>query len=118
MSYATSAASNAARAYQAGAAHRSLRDQEADVFRRAAYVLRSSGQQGPMAQVRALAENRRLWSLVQDLVRDPDNRLPLPIRANLVSISLAVGRELDKEQPDLAFLAEVNEHIAAGLSGH
>ena len=117
MSYAMNSAGNAARAYRTGAAHRSLRDQEADVFRRAGYVLRSSGQQGPMAQIRALADNRRLWNLVEDLVRDPANQLPMAIRANLVSIGLAVGRELDKDKPDLAFLAEVNEQIAAGLSG-
>lgn len=112
MSY----AAVAARAYQAGAAHRSLRAQEADVFRRASYVLRSCAQEGPMARLRALADNRRLWGLVMDLVRDPANQLPLPIRANLVSIGLAVVRELDGEAPDLAFLADVNDQIAAGLA--
>lgn len=135
MSYAMPHAANAARAYQAGAAHRSLRQQEADVFRRASFVLRScaqgsgaqgSGAQGsgtdsggaanPVTRVRALADNRRLWSMVMDLVRDPANQLPVAIRANLVSIGLAVGREMDKAEPDFSFLAEVNEQIAAGLA--
>ena len=110
-------ATSAARAYQTGAAHRSVRDQEADVFRRASYVLRSCGEGSAMGRVRALADNRRLWSMVMDLVRDPANQLPIALRANLVSIGLAVHRELDGAEPDLAFLAEVNDQIAAGLSG-
>lgn len=115
-------ATAAARAYQAGAGHRSVREQEADVFRRASFVLRScahadEGVQASMARVRALADNRRLWSMVVDLVRDPANQLPVAIRANLVSIGLAVHRELDAAEPDLLFLADVNDQIAAGLSG-
>lgn len=113
-------AANVARAYQAGAAHRSLREQEADVFRRASFVLRScanaDGEGSPIARVRALADNRRLWGMVMDLVRDPANQLPVAIRANLVSIGLAVSREMDGGEPDFDFLAEVNEQIAAGLA--
>lgn len=119
MSYAATATlnGNAVRAYQASAGHRSLREQEADVFRRASYVLRACAKEGQsMARIRALADNRRLWGMVMDLVRDPANQLPVPVRANLVSIGLAVVREMDGEEPDLAFLADVNDQIAAGLA--
>lgn len=107
----------AARAYEAAAVHRSARDQEADIFRRAIGGLKAARDAGPVQRVRALADNRRLWMAVGDLMRDPANGLPLPLRASIISVGMAVEREMDREQPDLAFLIEINEHIAAGLSG-
>ena len=105
-----------ARAYQASARHRSQREQDADVFRRANAALRAAGGDG-LAQVRALADNRRLWTLVVDLARDPCNPLPAPFRGQLVSVGLAVSREMDAPAPDLGFLLQINEHVASGLSG-
>lgn len=105
-----------ARAYQASARHRSQRDQDADVFRRANAALRAAGGD-KMAQIRALADNRRLWTMVADLARDPSNPLPAPLRGQLVSVGLAASREMDAPAPDFAFLMQVNDHVAAGLSG-
>lgn len=105
------------RAYQASAAHRSLRDQEADVFRYAIGALRSARKEGPVSQVRALADNRRLWGTVTDLMRDPGNKLPETLRAQIISLGLAVQRNMDGESPDFDFLIGVNENMAAGLSG-
>ena len=105
-----------ARAYQASARHRSQREQDADVFRRANAALRAAGGDS-MAQTRALADNRRLWTLVVDLARDSSNPLPALFRGKLVSVGLAVSREMDAPMPDLGFLVQVNEHVAAGLSG-
>lgn len=107
----------AARAYEAAAVHRSARDQEADIFRRAIGALRAARDAGPVQRVRALADNRRLWMAVGDLMRDPANSLPVTLRASIISVGMAVEREMDREQPDFAFLIEINEHIAAGLSG-
>jgi flagellar biosynthesis regulator FlaF len=106
----------AARAYQASSAHRNLREQEADIIRQAIGSLRAARSQGLIPQVKALADNRRLWTIVIDLVRDPSNGLPAPLRASIVSVGLAVHREMDKERPDFDFLIGVNENIAAGLS--
>jgi flagellar biosynthesis regulator FlaF len=39
------------------------------------------------------------------------------LRASLISVGLAVQREMDTDQPDAVFLASVNDNIAAGLSG-
>jgi flagellar protein FlaF len=111
------ASTQAARAYEAAAVHRSPREQEADIFRRAIGVLRSARGAGPVQRVRALADNRRLWMTVGDLMRDPTNALPLALRASIISVGMAVEREMDREQPDFDFLIEINEHIAAGLSG-
>jgi hypothetical protein len=35
----------------------------------------------------------------------------------MVSVGLAVQREMDRAAPDFDFLISVNENIAAGLSG-
>lgn len=111
------APSLATRAYRASASHRSLRDQEADVFRYAIGALRSARDEGPLPRVKALADNRRLWGTVTDLMRDPDNKLPEALRAQIVSLGLAVQRNMDGEAPDFDFLIGVNENMAAGLSG-
>ena len=104
-------------AYAAAATHRSQREQEADVFRRANGALKSARDANVLQRVRAIADNRRLWMTVSDLVRDPSNALPAELRAGIVSVGLAVQREMDRDSPDFDFLIGVNENIAAGLSG-
>ncbi|MBV9749153.1 MAG: hypothetical protein JO157_10085 [Acetobacteraceae bacterium] len=107
---------HAARAYRAASESRSLREQEADVFRYANASLSTARTGGAIARARALADNQRLWSLVAVLVRDDENQLPLPLRAQLASLGLAVQHELAKPDPDFDFVIGINEHIAAGLS--
>ena len=106
----------AARAYQASADNRSVRAQEADVFHRANGALRSAQGGSPTDQVRAIADNRRLWLTVVGLMQDPENQLPSAIRASIVSVGRSVQREMDTPSPDFEFLISVNENIAAGLS--
>jgi len=67
--------------------------------------------------VRALADNRRLWITVLDLMRDPSNALPQPLRASIISVGLAVQRDMEHESPDFDFLISINESITAGLAG-
>jgi flagellar biosynthesis activator protein FlaF len=107
----------AARAYEASSSHRNLREQEADVFRRANGALRTARDQGVIPRVRAIADNRRLWMMMIDLLRDGTNALPEDLRASMVSVGLAVQREMDRGAPDFDFLISVNENVAAGLSG-
>ncbi len=106
---------NAARAYRRSSDNRSLRAQEADVFRRATGSLRSATDATPADRIRALIDNRRLWNMVVCVVRDPDNRLQPTMRAALVSVGMVVQREMDGPSPDFNFLIAVNEVIAAGL---
>ena len=106
------------RAYRVASESRSLREQEADVFRHATAVLRASRESGPVAQARAIADNRRLWSMVAILVRDNENQLSLALRGQLASLGVAVQRELEAPQPDFDFVIGINEHIAAGLAGN
>jgi flagellar biosynthesis regulator FlaF len=107
----------AASAYETASVFRSQREQEADVFRRAIGALRAAQTAGPVAKVRALADNRRLWMAVSDLMRDPESALPLPLRAAIVSVGMTVQREMDRDSPDFEFLIGINTNIAAGLSG-
>jgi flagellar biosynthesis regulator FlaF len=106
----------AVRAYQASSAHRTARQQEADVFLRANGALKAARDAGPVARARALADNRRLWLMVADLVRDPDNALPDALKASIASVGIAVQREMREDAPDWDFLIAVNENMAAGLS--
>ena len=106
----------AARAYHSATTHRSQRDQEADVFRYTNGSLKAAGEAGAIPRLRALADNRRLWRTVNDLMHDPESGLPLELRASIVSVGLAVQREMDQEQPNFGFLIEINQTIAEGLT--
>lgn len=107
----------AAQAYQAAATHRSQREQEADVFRHANGILRAARDNAPTLRVKAIADNRRLWLTITDLMRDPLNALPPDLRASIVSVGIAVQREMQRDKPDFDFLIAINENIAAGLMG-
>ena len=107
----------AIQAYRATARLRSQRDQEADVFRTATAALKAARGGPAIRRVRALADNRRLWTMVTDLMRDPTNALPQPLRASILSVGLTVQREMDQEAPDFEFLISINENITAGLAG-
>jgi flagellar biosynthesis regulator FlaF len=107
----------AIQAYKATNRLRSQRDQEADVFRSATAALKSARSGSVVQQVRALADNRRLWTTVTDLMRDPGNALPAPLRASILSVGLTVHREMDRDAPDFEFLISINENITAGLAG-
>jgi flagellar biosynthesis activator protein FlaF len=107
----------AAQAYENASQFRTQRDREADIFRRATAALKAARKTGTIARIRALADNRRLWLTINDLMRDPANTMPLQMRAQIVSIGLTVQREMDQEAPDFEFLININENFVAGLSG-
>ena len=108
---------NATRAYQARSADRNLREQEADVFRRATAALRHAQSGEEIDRVRAVADNRLLWSTLVLLLKDPQNAMPAPLRGTIISVGMAVQRELDTDEPDLSFVIGINEQITAGLCG-
>ncbi|HEY5299427.1 MAG TPA: flagellar biosynthesis regulator FlaF [Acetobacteraceae bacterium] len=105
----------ATNAYQQAATHRSIREQEADIFRHAIAALRTARGADKMTRARAVADNRRLWLTVHDLMSDPGNALPPELRASIVSVGISVRREMEGENPDFGFLISINEHMAAGL---
>ncbi|MGC8470261.1 MAG: flagellar biosynthesis regulator FlaF, partial [Acetobacteraceae bacterium] len=103
--------------YSSASALRSVRQQQADVFRRVNGALKAALSGDSLLRARAIADNRLLWITLIDLLQDPENPLPLETRAALISVGLAVHRNLDRDPPDFAFLVAVNENIAAGLAG-
>ena len=107
----------AATAYGATASLRPARNQEADIFRQSARSLATARKGRNIEQIRALADNRRIWMSVIDLMRDPANALPAELRASIVSLGLSVQRESEAETPDFEFLISVNQNMAAGLDG-
>ncbi|MBI0534329.1 flagellar FlaF family protein [Roseomonas sp. KE2513] len=112
--------SNPLSAYRAARSAMPVRAQEADVFRRVTGSLRAAldgGAESTLRRARALSDNRRLWLAVEGVLVDPTNGLPPPLRASIISVGRTVLKEMESEKPDLAFLIEVNENIAAGLAG-
>jgi len=105
-------------AAQGAAAYRrrlTPKQMEAEAFARATRAIRGAETGTEMDRVRAGANNRRLWSAVHGAVTDPTNALPPALRPLIAGVALAVVRECDSAEPDLAFIAEVNEQFAAGL---
>ena len=87
------------------------------MFRRVTGALRAAQAGTSLDQTKALADNCRLWLMLGDVMRDPANALPPPLRAAIVSVGRAVEREMREAAPDWAFLIAVNEDLTAGLSG-
>ena len=106
----------ATNAYQQAATHRSIREQEADIFRHAIGALRAARGADSLQRARAIADNRRLWLTVNDLMSDPGNALPTDLRASIVSVGISVRREMESKNPNFDFLISINEHMAAGLA--
>lgn len=108
----------ASRAYASAASNRTPRELEADIFRTVIARLQASRETSAIARVRALADNRRLWTTVTDLVRDDRNPLPPETRAGIISIGQTVQREMDSDEPNFEFLISINRNMADGLSGN
>jgi flagellar biosynthesis regulator FlaF len=104
-------------AHGAAAYRRQLtpKQMEAEVFTRATRSIRAADAGGPLDRARAVADNRRLWETVHGLVLDPGNAMVASLRAQIASVALAVIRECEAREPDLGFVAEVNDQFAAGL---
>ncbi|MFB9969578.1 flagellar biosynthesis regulator FlaF [Pseudoroseomonas cervicalis] len=90
--------------------------EEAAAFRSAATTLLAAREAGHEARGEALRLNRRLWQAVLIALAAPENALPMPLRQGLATLATTMLREMDRNRPDLAFLAAINQEIAAGLS--
>jgi flagellar biosynthesis regulator FlaF len=106
----------ARRAYQATRQAMNPREQEADVFRRVTGALKTGLEHDGIARARAIADNRRLWIALEASVRHPANQLPQQTKLAMLGLGRAVLKEMENTKPDLAFLIEMNEQLAAGLS--
>jgi flagellar protein FlaF len=102
---------------------RTPREQERDIIALVTQRLRaaSASKDDAILLARAISDNTTVWYiLVSDLASD-GNQLPIELRAQIVSVGLAVIREcekLNKSEVDLDFLVSINQAIIDGLSDH
>ena len=71
------------------------------------------------ARMAALDWNRRLWSTLASDCAKSDNRLPEAVRAQIISLSLWVGRHTSavvRGEAGIDLLIEVNRVIMQGLA--
>jgi flagellar biosynthesis regulator FlaF len=108
--------SQALRAYGAVQATRSLREQEAEVYATLSGRLRAALRSGSdMDRIRARADARRLFNALEVLVLHPSCQLPTGLRENIASVARVALADIEGEQTDLSFLAEICDNFAAGL---
>jgi flagellar protein FlaF len=70
-------------------------------------------------RIDALDWNRRLWSVLATDCSDPDNQLSNPLRAQIISISLFVGKDssaIMRGDEDCETLIDINRSIMQGLA--
>ena len=71
-------------------------------------------------RIDALDWNRRLWSTLATDCSDPDNALNKPLRAQIISISLFVGRHSSavmRGEDNFEALIDINRAVMQGLAG-
>ena len=71
-------------------------------------------------RMKALHWNRRLWTTLATDCASPENRLPTPLKANIISLSIWVDRhtsDVMQKQAAIQPLIDVNRIIMQGLSG-
>jgi flagellar protein FlaF len=71
-------------------------------------------------RVEALDWNRRLWSALATDCSMPENQLPTPLRAQIISISMWVNRHTSaviRREEEISPLIDINRIIMQGLGG-
>ena len=107
----------ATRGYGATQRARTLREQEADVFRRVNYGLKAALNGDSIDRARAISDNRRLWLAIEAALVNPDNQLPEITRVGIMRLGRSVQREMENQEADMEFLININDQMIAGLSG-
>ena len=102
---------------------RAMRAQEARALDRVIAQMREAESDGPRSKagIHALYQLRTLWTVFLDDLNGPDNALPTPLRARLLSIG-DLGDQGDRtaalgaESGELAPIIEINQIIRDGLN--
>ena len=71
-------------------------------------------------RMRALHWNRRLWTALAADCANPQNQLPVELRANIISLSIWVDKhtsDVMQKQAAIQPLIDINRIIMQGLSG-
>ena len=110
-------------AYQQAATRaESPREMEYRLFGQVTLALMDASKVDPAdyhRRVDALDWNRRVWTVLRDDCANPDNRLPPPLRASIISLAIWVGRHTSaviRREEEIEPLIEVNRLIMQGLA--
>ena len=110
-------------AYQQAATRaESPRDTEYRLFAQVTRALFEAAKLDPTdigGRMDALDWNRRLWSTLASDCAHPENKLPPPLRASIISLSIWVGKHTSlviRNREEIEPLIEVNRMIMQGLS--
>ncbi|WP_439471834.1 flagellar biosynthesis regulator FlaF [Brevundimonas sp.] len=71
-------------------------------------------------RIDALDWNRRLWSALATDCSNPDNAMAMPLRAQIISLSLFIGRHSSavmRGEESFDDLIDINRMIMQGLAG-
>jgi flagellar protein FlaF len=98
------------------------RDTEFRLFAQVTRALQDveSEPRGSQKLVEAVDWNRRLWSALASDCSDQNNALPAQLRAQIISLSLWVGRyssQVIRNRATVEPLVEINRTIMQGLAG-
>jgi flagellar protein FlaF len=109
------------RAYQQAAARsESPRETEYRIFGQVTRALIDAAQSSDHARrIDALDWNRRLWSTLAADCAQPSNELPQEVRAQIISLSMWVGRHTSavvSREEDFEPLIDLNRIMMQGLS--
>jgi flagellar protein FlaF len=95
--------------------------QEREIVARVTHRLKLAQQKNdPVETARAISDNQVLWTVLMADLQNPANALPPALKASIVSVGMAVMREMDrmgKGTLDFDFLVTVNQNIMDGLEG-
>ncbi|MEW5686321.1 MAG: flagellar biosynthesis regulator FlaF [Pseudomonadota bacterium] len=111
-------------AYQQAATRaESPRDLEYRLFAQVTRALMEAAKLDPNdigGRADALDWNRRVWAALAADCGRPDNGLPTPLRASIVSLSIWVGKHTSlviRNKEEIEPLIEINRMIMQGLAG-
>ena len=106
---------------QAASRAESPRDMEYRLFAEVTLALIEASKLDPAdvgGRADALDWNRRLWTTLSDDCSRPDNGLPRPLRASIISLALWVGRHTSvaiRQSDEIQPLIDVNRIVMQGL---
>ena len=107
---------------QASTQAESPRETEYRLFAQVTLALMEAAKADPNdlgARVDALDWNRRVWTVLGDDCANPENGLPPPLRASIISLAMWVSRHTSaviRRQEEIEPLIGVNRLIMQGLS--
>ncbi len=108
---------------QAAQRAESARDTEYRLFGEVTRALMDVAEDEPppnaAARMAALDWNRRLWTTLAADCAKPDNALPEPVRAQIISLGLWVARHTSavvRREGEMELLIDVNRAIMQGLT--